>query len=426
MPVDRGKVIGGSGAINAQVFLRGLPEDYDAWAAQGNNEWSFQNVLPFFRRLETDLNVQDDFHGADGPVPVRRLERSRWEPISEAFHQAALVAGFPEIFDMNHPDATGAGPLPMNNPDNIRMSAALSYLNPNRHRLNLTIKSGILVQRVLFEGHRAVGLEVISGGEKFSVAGQEIVLCAGGIASPQLLLRSGLGPAASLSELGIAVVQDMPGVGQNLRDHPLVYIQLEPKPGVALGGETPPIQTGLRYTATGSDSRNDILIFPASYASPGLPDSLRLACTLELADSAGQLTLTSADPSVPPRIEYRYFETDWDRTRMREAVHLCLQFLQHASFAPLVTRRLSPTDQDLASDSALDNWLRQNVITNQHTSGTCKMGLNTDAMAVVDQYCRVHGIEALRVVDLSICPNVVRANTNCTAIMIAERASAWI
>lgn len=426
MSVDRGKVIGGSGSINAQVFLRGLPEDYDAWAEQGNDEWSFQKVLPFFRQLETDLNVRDDFHGADGPTPVRRLERSRWLPISEAFHQAALAAGFPEIFDMNHPDSTGVGPLPMNNPDNIRMSAALAYLNPNRHRLNLTVKDGILAQRVLFEGNRAVGVEVASGGEIFTVAGKEIVLCAGGITSPQLLLRSGIGPAEPLSELGITAVKEMPGVGQNLRDHPLVYIQLEPKPGVTLGGETPPIQTGLRYTATGSRSRNDILIFPASYASPTLPESLRLACTLELADSSGQLILTSADPSAPPRIEYRYLETDWDRVRMREAIRLCLQFLQHASFVPLVARRISPTDQDLASDDTLDDWLRQNVTTNQHTSGTCKMGPSTDTMAVVDQYCRVHGIEALRVVDLSICPNVVRANTNATAIMIAERAAAWI
>jgi choline dehydrogenase-like flavoprotein len=164
-------------------------------------------------------------------------------------------------------------------------------------------------------------------------------------------------------------------------------------------------------------SRNDILIFPASYDSPTLPESLRLACTLELADSSGQLTLTSADPSAPPRIEYRYLETDWDRVRMREAIRLCLQVLEHASFASLVARRISPTDQDLASDEALDDWLRQNVTTNQHTSGTCKMGPSTDTMAVVDQYCRVHGIEALRVVDLSICPNVVRANTNATAIM---------
>jgi choline dehydrogenase-like flavoprotein len=303
-------------------------------------------------------------------------------------------------------------------------------LNPNRHRLNLTVKANAMTQRVLFEGHRAVGVEVASGGEIFTVEGREIILCAGGIASPKLLLLSGIGPAKHLSELGIAVVVDLPGVGQNLRDHPLVYIELEAKPGVSLSGQLPPIHTGLRYTATGSRSRNDILIFPAAYeravAGDPLREALYLACTLELADSAGELTLMSADPSVPPRLAYHYFETDWDRIRMREAIRLGVKFLKHPSFAPLIARRLAPTDSDLASDDALDAWMCQHVATNQHTSGTCKMGPSTDAMGVVDQYGRVHGAEALRVLDLSICPDVVRANTNATAIMIAERAVGWI
>ena len=437
MKVDRGKVIGGSGAINAQIFLRGLPEDYDAWAAQGNDEWAFVNILPFFRQLESDLDVRDDFHGTDGPIPVRRLPRSDWLPLSEALHRAALAAGFPEVLDMNNPDATGVGPLPMNNPDNIRMSAAIAYLNPHRHRLNLTVKANALTQRVLVEGNRAVGVEVVSGGETFCVQGEEIILCAGGIASPQLLLLSGIGPSESLSKLGIPVVKDLPGVGQNLRDHPLIYIELETNSDTPLTGQIPRIHTGLRYTATGSDCRNDMLIFPASYSRaasgdplrdgrPPLPEGLRLACTLELAESVGQLTLDSADPAVPPRLEYRYLETDWDRARMRESIRLCLRFLEHPSFAPLVERRLVPSDADLANDDVLDDWMRQNVATNQHTSGTCKMGPSADAMAVVDQYGRVHGIEALRVVDLSICPTMVRANTNATAIMIAERMSGWI
>ncbi len=439
LQVDRGKVIGGSGAINAQVFLRGLPEDYDDWAAQGNDEWSYLKVLPYFRQLETDLDVRDDrdLHGTAGPVPVRRLQRNDWLPLSDAFHQAALAAGFPDVFDMNHPDATGSGPLPMNNSDNLRISAALAYLNPNRHRPNLSVKANAMTQRVRFEGNRAVGVEVVSGGETMTIEGREIVLCAGGIASPQLLLLSGIGPASHLSELGIAVVVDLPGVGQNLRDHPLVYIELEAQPGVPLGGQMPRIHTGVRYTATGSRSRNDMLLFPAAYdhhaagdplrdGRPPLREGLRVACTLKLADSAGRLTLMSTEPSVPPRLDYGYFESDWDRARMREAIRLCLKLLEHPSFAPLVAKRLAPADTDLASDDALDAWIRQNVATNQHTSGTCKMGPGADAMAVVDQYGRVHGMEALRVVDLSICPNIVRANTNATAIMIAERAAGWI
>jgi len=440
MQVVRGKVIGGSGSVNGQVFLRGVPEDYDDWAAEGNYEWSFVNLLPFFRKLETDLNVRDDFHGTDGPIPVWRLPRKDFLPVNEAFHQATVAAGFPEDPDMNNPDSTGTGPVPMNNPGGIRMSASLAYLNPNRHRLNLTIKANVLAHRVLFaygDPTRAVAVEVESGGEKFTVEGSEIILCAGGIATPQLLLLSGVGPARHLSDMGIPVVKDLPGVGQNLRDHPLVTIELEPKDGVKLSTTEPRIQSGLRYTARGSDSRNDMQLFPSSFTglragdplqgrSPDRPQGLRITCILKLADSAGELTLNSADPSDPPYLEYRYFETEWDRKRMREAIHLSLKFLEHPVFGPLVERRLSPTDADVATDNALDAWLRQNVATTQHTSGTCKMGPESDPMAVVDQYCRVRGLQNLRVVDLSICPNVVRANTNATAIVIAERAAGWI
>jgi len=440
MQVVRGKVIGGSGSVNGQVFLRGVPEDYDDWAAEGNYEWSFVNLLPFFRKLETDLNVRDDFHGTDGPIPVWRLPRKDFLPVNEAFHQATVAAGFPEDPDMNNPDSTGTGPVPMNNPGGIRMSASLAYLNPNRHRLNLTIKANVLAHRVLFaygDPTRAVGVEVESGGEKFTVEGSEIILCAGGIATPQLLLLSGVGPAGHLSDMGIPVVKDLPGVGQNLRDHPLVTIELEPKDGVKLSTTEPRIQSGLRYTAKGSDSRNDMQLFPSSFTglragdplqgrSPDRPQGLRITCILKLADSAGELTLNSTDPSDPPHLEYRYFETEWDRKRMREAIHLSLKFLEHPAFGPLVERRLSPTDADVATDNALDAWLRQNVATTQHTSGTCKMGPESDPMAVVDQYCRVRGLQNLRVVDLSICPNVVRANTNATAIVIAERAAGWI
>lgn len=439
MKVDRGKVLGGSGAINAQVFLRGVPEDYDDWAAQGNTAWSYANVLPFFRRMETDLDMRNDpdLHGTHGPIPVRRLRREDWPPLSNAFYQAALDAGFPDVFDMNHPDATGVGPLPMNNPDNIRMSAALAYVNPHRQRPNLTVQGHTRARRVLFDGRRAIGVEVANGATTQTIAGREIILCAGGIASPQLLLLSGVGPAKPLAALGIAVVADRPGVGHNLRDHPLIYLPLEATPSVSPTAPLPPIHVGLRYTASGSRSRNDMLLFAATYDPvvagdpwrdtplPQRPE-LRLACTLERADSRGMLCLTSADPMALPRLDYGYLETAWDRARMREGIRLSVRLLAHPAFAPLVARRLTLAETDLASDAALDAWMRQHVATNQHTSGTCTMGPSTDAMAVVDQYGRVYGVEALRVLDLSICPNVVRANTNATAIMIAERAAEWI
>ncbi len=442
MDIARGKVIGGSGSVNGQVFLRGLPEDYDSWAEQGNDEWSYLNVLPFFRKLETDMDVRDDFHGSNGPIPVRRQKREEWLPAYDAFHQATLDAGFPYDPDMNNPETTGAGPLPMNNPGNIRMSAALSYLNPARHRLNLTVRGGVSARRVLFragsEGPpRAVGVEVESGGEAFTVEGDEIVLCAGGLASPQLLLLSGIGPSEHLREVGIPVVLDSPGVGKNLRDHPLAMIEMEPAEGVELSEDVPRIQTGLRYTADGSDLRNDMQVSLMTYMGDAVGDpvggasrtrngkAMHFGLILMLAVSQGELKLASADPAAKPIIDYHYLEDEFDVRRLREGIRLCARLAEHESFRPLVTRMLDPSESDLASDEALEAWLHENVSTTFHTCGACRMGPDGDPMAVVDQYCRVRGVEGLRIVDLSVAPNVIRANTNATAIMIAERAAGW-
>ena len=442
MAIARGRVIGGSGAVNGQVFLRGLPEDYDSWAGQGNTEWSYVNILPFFRKLETDMDVRDDFHGSDGPVPVRRVPRNEWLPIYEAFHRSALDAGFPCDPDMNNPETTGTGAVPMNNPRNIRMSAAVPHLNPVRHRLNLTVRGGMTVRRVVFESGpagspRAVGVEVESGGEVFTVEGEEVALCAGGIASPQLLLLSGVGPADHLEEMGIPVVLDSPGVGRNLRDHPMALVDLEPAEGVALSKDVPRIQTGLRYTAEGSDLRNDMQITLTSYAGEGGGDpiagssrsrngrTLHFTVILGLAESAGVLTLVSTNPADGPRIDYRYLEDEFDLRRMREAIRLCASLLEHQEFRPLTSGLVDPPEAVLESDEKLDAWLHRNISTTFHTCGSCRMGPEGDPMAVVDQYCRVRGVHGLRIVDLSVAPNVVRANTNATAIMIAERAAEW-
>ncbi len=436
--IARGRLIGGSGSVNGQIFLRGMPEDYDGWAEQGNDEWAYLKVLPFFRNLETDRDVHDDFHGSEGPIPVRRVARDQWLPLSEAFYQAALTAGFPHDPDMNNPDATGTGAVPMNNPDNIRTSCALAYLNPNRHRLNLTVRGDVLARRVVFEGSRAVGVEVESGGEQFIAAGEEIVLCAGGIATPQLLMVSGIGPAEHLRDLGITVVRDAPGVGRNLRDHPLVTLDVAAKDGVELAGAMPQTPTGLRYTAPGSSSRNDMQVYLGSMATGGEGDPVRGSRTLygsggvyihiilNSAVSSGELRLTSPDPAARPSLDYRYLESEWDLQRLREAVRLAVGLLDHDEFQPLIKEVLEPDADALASNEALDDWIHQHVGTTFHSSGTCKMGPESDPMAVVDQYCRVRGVENLMVVDLSISPNVVRANTNATAIMIAERAAGWI
>lgn len=431
MPVPRGRVVGGSSAINGQVFLRGVPEDYDSWAAMGNDAWSFAQVLPYFRKAETDLDIQNEMHGSDGPIPVRRHKQETWLPAQTAFYQACLDADFPADPDMNHPDSMGVGPIPMNNPDGIRMSTALTYLNPVRHRLNLTIKAGVLVRRLLFTGHKVSGVEVESGGERFVVQATTVILSAGAIASPQLLMLSGVGPEAHLRSMGIPVTHALPGVGQNLRDHPNVRIPVKVKDDFPLDPKAPRTQLALRYTAQGSSDRNDMQLLQSSFSSPmgGDPleaEGIRFTCILELAVGAGELKLVSTDPTVQPLLDYRYLEDPWDRQRMREGVRLCARLLQHESYRHIVAERIMPSDQELATDEALDAWMRQQVTTTQHISGTCKMGAASDPMAVVSQYGRVHGLENLWIADASIMPDCIRANTNATTIMIAERVAEFI
>ena len=431
MEVPRGRVVGGSSAINGQVFLRGLPEDYDTWSTLGNDEWAYLKVLPYFRKQETDTDIRDDFHGSDGPIPVLRRKRDAWPPFPEAFYRSCQAAGYSEHPDMNHPESTGLSPVPMNNPEGVRMSTALTYVNPSRHRLNLTIRADVLATRVLFDGKRATGVELESGGERFTVEGEQIILSGGAIASPQLLMLSGVGPAEHLGSLGIHLVHELPGVGQNMRDHPFASVRLRVKEGFPLDPDAPRVHVGLRYTATGSGNRNDIQITPSSFSPPwgGEPwegEGVRLTCMLELAAGAGELKLASTDPRVQPKLDYRYLVEPWDRERLREAVRLCVRLLDNEAYRDIVTERISPTDEELASDEALDDWLLRNVASAQHVSCTCKMGQASDPMAVVDQYCRVRGLEGLSVVDASVMPNVIRANTNATTIMIAECVADWI
>ena len=431
MPVPRGRVVGGSSAINGQVLLRGVPEDYDNWASWGNYEWEFVKTLPYFRKLETDTDIHDDFHGNEGPIPVRRHKEETWLPAQQAFYQACRAEGYPHDPDMNHPDSGGVGPIPMNNPNGVRMSTSLTYLNPVRHRLNLTVRSGVTAHRLVFEGNRVTGVEVESGGEKFVVEGDEFICCGGAVGSPQLLMLSGVGPADHLQEMGIQVRHELPGVGQNLRDHPNVRVPVRVRDDFPMDPEAPRTQLALRYTAAGSDDRNDMQILQSSFSSPmgGDPlegEGIRFTCILELALGAGELKLASTDPYEQPVLDYNYLQEPWDRERLREGVRLCLKLLEGDDYQDFVEGCISPTEEELASDDDLDQWLLQNVTTTQHISGTCKMGPDSDGMAVVDQYCRVRGLEGLRVVDVSVLPDCIRANTNATTIMIAERVAEWM
>ena len=432
VPVPRGKVVGGTSAINHQIFLRGAPEDYDHWAELGNDLWGYIQVLPYFRKLETDLDIRDDFHGSTGPIPVRRHPRESWLPLQLAFSRSCREAGFPHDVDMNHPESGGVGAMPLNNPNGVRMSTALTYLNVARHRLNLTIKANVLVRRVLIEGQResgqegkrATGLEVESGGEIFEIEGEEIILSAGAIASPQLLLLSGVGPPDHLDSMGIPVLHSLPGVGQNMKNHPSASIRYRPQKGYSLEADSPRNQVALRCSFAGSTTRNDIQVQPTTSGPLGKEsEEIRIGCRLELPLSAGSLSLASNDPEVQPQLDYQFLTHPWDLERLREAVRGCVSLFEHSGFDNLIQERLAPTDSQLASDDALDAWLKQGVGIAGHTCGTCKMGPRSDPAAVVDQYCRVHGLQGLRVIDAAAMPDIPRANTNATIIMMAERAS---
>ena len=431
MPVPRGRVVGGSSSINGQVLLRGVPEDYDSWAELGNDDWGFLNVLPYFRKLETDTDIRDDFHGFDGPIPVGRHKPGTWLPVQQALHDACIAAGFPYDPDMNHPESTGVGPLTMNRSDGVRMRTSLTYLNPVRHRMNLTVRGDVLVRKIVFQDKRAIGVEVESGEEPYFLEAEEIVLCAGAIASPQILMLSGMGPADHLKEMGIDVVHHLPGIGRNMRDHPSVRVPLEVLDHIDLDPQAPRNQLTLRYTAEGSSTRNDMQIQASSFSSPISGDPLeaegvRFTCILELANGHGELRLKSKDPKDQPFLDYQYLQDPWDRQRLREAVRLSLKFLEHEGYRRLIKRIITPEPEDLVSDEALDSWLRRNVATSQHISGTCKMGPTSDPLAVVNQHCQVHGLQGLRVTDASVMPNVIRANTNATTIMIGERVAEWM
>ena len=424
MNVPRGRIIGGSSSINGQVWLRGLPEDFDQWAAWGNDEWSFQKVLPYFNKIETDLDCGGDFHGRSGPIMVRRHRLENLTPDQIAFHEACVESGWPTTDDHNRPDSTGVGPLPLNDPDGLRWSTNLGYLLPARHRLNLTIRGSARVHRVLFDGRRVTGVEVESGGEVQRVLGNQVVLAANALFTPQIMMLSGVGPADHIRSHGIEVVADSPGVGRNLRDHPTVAVRWQADTGF----ETPenPIgaqKVALRYTADGSDLRNDMItVMRFRY-------DLRQAVMssgLYLAFSEGSVRLVSADPAAPPDVDFNLLDHPYDRERLREGVRHCIELAKHPRFQRIIGGLVDPAPAVADSDEALDNWMLSSVSTMQHVCGTCKIGPDTDPLAVLDQQCRVRGVDGLWVADTSVMPDCVRANTNATTIMIGERVAEFI
>jgi choline dehydrogenase len=442
--VAQGKVIGGGSSINGQAMQRGLPEDFDSWSSLGNDQWSYAKVLPYFRKLEHDLDILDDFHGTEGPMPVRRRQSGPWPDIQKAFHAACLQAGFGATDDTNGPNPSGVGVTPSNNLGGMRMSAAITHLNPMRHCLNLTVRGGVFVRKVLIKDLRAVGVEVESGGEVFNVEAARVMLSAGALKSPHLLMLSGIGPQDQLQLFGIPTVHELPGVGQNLWNHLSAQITFKVKEGITLAGDADAVHFGLRYTSQGSSAINDMVLGSGPVVDerqervPGVrfryltgevsPDRVaRISCTLGLPDGSGYVRLASADPIVQPYFNYRYLQHPNDIRRVREGLRMAIRLLVSDAYKDVVDYRIHPTDDILADDGALDLWIRQTVGTARHVSGTCKMGPNSDPMAVVDQYCRVKGVPGLWVVDASVMPRVPRSGgAHATVLMIGERVVDWI
>jgi choline dehydrogenase len=430
----RGKVTGGCSAVNGHIALRGTPEDFDEWAAWGNSEWSFAKVLPYYRKLENDRDAQGDFHGASGPVWIERPRPDTWQPINHAFHDACRELGYAEVWDQNDPRSTGVGPWPRNRRDGIRISTAIGYLNPARRRVNLTIRPFCNTYRVIVEHGRAVGVELECGGAVQTIRARRVTLSAGAINSPAILMRSGIGPRAELEALGIKCVIDLPGVGRNLIDHVLVPVVANPTPGVPHDPQvTNPI--GIRYTASGSNEFNDMQMYVFNFFNKSLwigseldlpVPSIAVTPGLQRPRARGRVSLRSADPNVPAMIDLNYFDDPEDLRRMVEGVRIAWGIMNSARFAPYVKDFVNMTPEVVASDSATANFVRNNCGTIYHPTTTAKMGPKSDPAAVVDQYCRVRGIEGLRVVDASVMPNIVRANTNLTCIMIGERAADWM
>lgn len=442
--VAQGRVIGGGSSINGQAMQRGLPEDFEAWSALGNDEWSYSKVLPFFRKSEHDLDIRDDFHGTDGPMPVRRRQSGPTPDIQRAFREALINDGYNPTNDTNGANPAGVGVSPSNNLDGMRMSAAMTFLGPVRHRLNLTVRGGVAVRKIIIKDLKAIGVEAESGGEVFNIEADKVVLCSGAIKSPHLLMLSGIGSADQIKEFGITPVHELPGVGQNLWNHLSSHIAFKVKEGVTLSGEADAVHFSLHYTSKGSSEANDMVLrtnpvidereekvpgLRTKYVTDGIPPEQvgRISCTLGLPDGSGYVRLASADPLVQPTFNYQYLQNSNDIQRVRDGIRMGCDLLETEAYKDVCDYRINPKDEILNDDAALDLWIRQNVGSARHVSGTCRMGPDSDPTTVVDQYCKVKGMQNLFVVDASIVPRVPRSGgLHATVLMIGERAADWI
>ena len=447
----RGKVVGGTSSINGLVYMRGQKEDYDHWRQLGNTGWSYDDVLPYFKKSQDQGRGESEYHGAGGPLSVRDPKDPH--PLADAYIEAAQQAGYSRNDDFNGADQEGFGYIQSTTRNGRRCSAAVGFLNPVRSRPNLTVASHALAHRVLFEGVRATGVEYRQNGQGITArAGKEVLLCAGAYNTPQLLQVSGVGPASHLQSLGIDVVADRAGVGANLQDHfnaPLMYRLNENFTVNDLVNKwTHKVRHGLKYllqrrgymgmsvayaggflkvhpnTST-PDIQNLLMMFSSEFI--GDPVDPFPGCSLVVAlmrpESRGSVMVSSHDPAVPPVIDGNYLASPKDRETMVLALKKCREIMRQSALQRYIVEEIRP-GADCRSDSDFEGYLESHGRTSYHPVGTCRMG--PDAEAVVDPRLRVNGLRGLRVVDASIMPSLVSGNTNGPTIMIGEKASDMI
>jgi choline dehydrogenase len=420
-PLPRGRVTGGSSAVNTCIALRGQPYDYDEWADRCGFHWSWESCLPYFKRLERDLDIDDEWHGRHGPIPIRRHRADELVPVQQAFLEACDILGDPRCADHNSPTTTGAGPHAMNKIDGVRISTAMGYLDPIRGRENLRIVADAHVVRVSFEGRRAVGVEVIRGARVETIRGAGVVLCAGVIATPGILLRSGIGPRRDLDRLGIPARMDLP-VGERLLDHPGAAVVIVPKEGVA-SATHPLIQTTMRFGSR-SDLPNDMQLQPLSFVQlPLVPLLVAIAVCLGKPRGVGSLRYESAAPDARPRIWPALGEHPDDAKLLVESLERARAVAESPPFKA-IGKPVWPTPELFARSDK--RWVQLGTGSGYHPCGTVPMGADDDPSAVLDGWGRVRGVDRLWVADASIFPTIPSSNLNLATIMVGERFGEWL
>ncbi|NUP09638.1 MAG: NAD(P)-binding protein [Polyangiaceae bacterium] len=424
----RGKVVGGSSAVNTCIALRGHPYDYDEWAARGLGEWSFAKCLPAFKRLERDLDFTNEWHGASGPIPIRRHPHGELVTWQAAFVEAAKRAGYPPTVDHNNPELPcGVGPHAMNKVGGERMSAARCYLTPAvRRRPNLHVRAQTLVRRIVFLDKRFSAIEVERDGVVETITADRLVLAAGAIGTPGILLRSGIGPRAELARLGVDRIVDSPSVARRMIDHPGAAILLAPRRPFT-DYEQPVLQTMARATSIGSDHPFDLQLQPGSWLpifGLDLP-IVALMTNIGKPDGSGTLHFESADPHARPIIDARLLDHPRDVARVIDGLERLFELARQPELAELAYP-IYPGRRTLSKRALLQEFLPKVTGSGYHPCGTVPMSATDIEEGAVDEGGRVRGVRGVVVGDASIMPTIPSANTNLASIMIGERVGEWL